>query len=379
MFWHIYKYKLLSTFRDFAGLVWTLIFPLVLSTLFFFAFSSIDEANQFKLIPICVVNDSEFEADVVFKSTIETLSKESDEQMFITTYTDVDTADKMLKNSEIEGYIQIIDGSPSLKVKANGLNQTILKSFLDQYIQTRSSMETILKEHPEKAESLAEMFSRENITKEVSLTKNPQTDTVNYYYALLAMVSLYGGFQGLQIITHLQANLSALGARRTSSAAKRYQLVIFDLLGGVTAHFICLMVVVAYMQFILGINFGNKLGLVILTCLVGSLTGVSFGALVSVNNKLKFAAKTAVIIAITMIASFLSGLMVTGINYTVMQKAPIVAWLNPAARITDAFYCLYYYDSYDRYFLNIGILLVMSVVMFGLTTIFVRRQKYASI
>ncbi len=379
MFWHIYKYKLLSSFRDFSGLVWTLIFPIILSTLFYFAFSSIDEANQFQIIPICVVNDAAFEKDAAFKSTIEVLSEGNEEQMFITTYADKSTADEMLKNNEIDGYIQIIDGKPSLKVKGNGLNQTIIKSFIEQYIQTKNSMMSILQNHPEKAEDLANMFNKEAFTKEVSLTKNPQTDTVNYYYALLAMVSLYGGFQGFQIILNLQANLSPLGARRTASAAKRYQLVIYDLLAGVTAHFLCMVIVACYMQFILGVNFGNKIGFVILTCLVGGLTGVSFGALVSVNNKLKAAAKTAVIIAVTMILSFLSGLMTTGINYTVMQKAPVIAWLNPAARITDAFYCLYYYDSYDRYFLNIGILLAMSVVMLGLTTIFVRRQRYASI
>ena len=70
---------------------------------------------------------------------------------------------------------------------------------------------------------------------------------------------------------------------------------------------------------------------------------------------------------------------VTGINYAVEKSAPIVSLLNPAARIADAFYCLYYYDTYQKYFWNIGILLIMSAAMMGLATLFLRRQKYESL
>jgi ABC-2 type transport system permease protein len=80
-----------------------------------------------------------------------------------------------------------------------------------------------------------------------------------------------------------------------------------------------------------------------------------------------------------MVCCFLSGMMVGGINYVIAEKAPIVSWLNPAARITDAFYCLYYYDTYDKFFLNIGIILAMTVAMFAVTSIFLRRQRYESI
>jgi ABC-2 type transport system permease protein len=71
--------------------------------------------------------------------------------------------------------------------------------------------------------------------------------------------------------------------------------------------------------------------------------------------------------------------MLSGINYAVMQKTPAAAWLNPAARISDAFYCLYYYDTYDRYLLNIGIILTMAFMMFAVTSVFIRRQRYESI
>lgn len=379
MFQTIYKYRLVGTFRNTMILVWTWGFPVIIATLFHFTFSSLDSSSQFHEIPICVVEDSEFAADAAFQKTIGSLSEESDGQMFLTSYTSRDEADRMLNNSEIDGYFQVVDGNPVLFVKEDGLNQTIMKCFLDQYIQSKSSIETLVTQNPENASIIESVLNSKTITESVSLTTNPQTDTVNYFYSLLAMVCMYGGFQGLLSVSSLQANLSPVGARRTVSSAKRFQLIFFDLLGGATSQFLCLLVLTSYIRFVLGVSFGSNAGFVILTCLVGSITGVAFGALVSVSSKLRESAKVAVIISVTMVLSFMSGLMVTGINYTIMKTVPVLGWLNPAARITDAFYCLYYYDNYDRYFINICILLLMSAVMLGLTTIFVRRQRYESI
>lgn len=380
MFWNIYGKRVISTLRDKDTLIWTWVFPLMMSTLFFFTFSSLDTEYQLKVIPIGVVADDAYKQDSTFTGVMDTVSKEGEEQLFKVYPVDsAEQADTLLDKGEICGYIQVINRNMQFTVKSDGLNQTITKSFLDNYLQTRSSIENIIAENPEAAKKIAEMFSRDTYTREISLTENPPTDKVNYFYALLAMVCMYGGFQGFLSISFLQANLSALGARRTMAPTKRLRLIVYDLLGGFTVHFCCLVVVVAYIIFVLGINFGSKLGLVLLTCLVGSLMGVAFGAAVSVTSKLKEAAKTAILIAFTMICCFLSGLMVNGINYIVAEKAPIVAWLNPAARITDAFYCLYYYDTYERYFLNIGILLAMTAVMFAWTAFFVRRQSYESI
>ena len=156
-------------------------------------------------------------------------------------------------------------------------------------------------------------------------------------------------------------------------------MAIYDLLGGLTIQFACLLVLLAYITLVLGINFGPQTGLVILTCLVGSILGVSFGAMISAASKLKEQAKSAILITVSMVCVFLSGLMVGGINYVIAERAPVIAWINPAARITDAFYSLYFYDTYERFILNIVIVLGMSVIMFFITALSLRRQRYESI
>jgi len=345
--------------------------------MFFFTFSSLDTVGQLKTFPIGVVDNEAYRGDSMFRTALESVSG-VDGLFELTVLADLAGADAALENGDIEGYI-IAGVTPALVVSADGINQTITKGFLDRYLQTKSSVELILATNPGAAGDLQELLTPVSYTEEISLSKNPPTNRVNYFYALLAMVCMYGGFQGFASVIYLQANLSALGARRTLSPAPRGRMIVYDLLGGVTIHVFFLLTVVAYITFVLGTDFGSQLWAVLLTCLAGSMLGVAFGAMVSAISRLKEQAKIAILITVSMVCSFLSGLMVSGINHIIAEKAPVIAWINPAARIADAFYCLYYYDTYGRYFLNISVILGLTVVMFVITAVFLRRQRYESI
>lgn len=382
MFWNNYAKSVLRALRDKEGLIWILIFPFILSTYFSLTLSSIDETNMFQPMPFGVVENEEYRADEIFSAALKSVStdaQEEDKLFLLQGFKNAGEADKQLETGEIEGYIVLSQGEPKLVVKADGLNQTIAKSFLEQYMQRKSSITEILRRNPGALPNIAALFENRSLTEEISLTQRPATDKINYYYALLAMVCMYGGLQGLSVIIFLQPNLSALGARRKLSPAPHMRVLLADLLGTFTIHFACLAAVVAYHLLVLKLDYGGKLGFVLLTCFVGSLVGIFFGAMVGVSGKLKYGAKVAIVITVTMVCCFASGLMVDGVNYTIAQNAPVLAWINPAARITDAFYCLYYYDGYERYFLNIGVLAGMAAVMFGVTVFFVRRQRYESI
>ena len=456
MFWNIYWKRIIGSIRNKELIIWTLFFPLMLSTLFFAVFSNIDASGLFREVPIGVVDNEAYRLDVSFQIAIGMVSgggaslgasgggdgaslgasggdggvsigdgandggdfgvadvvgaslgandggdfgvadvvgaslgasgggdfgvADAVGRLFdLRMAASQAEADEWLEKGEIDGYV-VVDDAPMLVVSGNGIGQTIAKSFLDRYLQTKKSAQSILSQGPEEAiESLPALLERASFTEEISLSQSAQTRIVNYFYALLAMVCMYGGFQGLQTMTYLQANLSPLGARNAMAPVGRLRMVAYDLLGGATIQYLCLLAVVAYVNLALGVSFGPRLLLVLLVCLAGCVLGVSFGAMVSVMSKLKEQAKVAILITVTMVSCFLSGLMVGGINYTVAQSAPAVAWLNPAARITDAFYCLYYYDTYERYFLNIGIILAMAVAMLAVTVAYARRQRYESI
>ena len=57
--------------------------------------------------------------------------------------------------------------------------------------------------------------------------------------------------------------------------------------------------------------------------------------------------------AVTMTFCFLSGLMVGDMRMNIENSCPIINKINPAALITDSFYALEIYDTYDRFLTNI--------------------------
>ncbi|MCL2427482.1 MAG: ABC transporter permease [Oscillospiraceae bacterium] len=373
MFRNIFGKRIIGSIRDRGSLVWTLIFPLVLATLFYIVFSGIDAAGMLNRFPLGVVNDAAFQENVAFRTAIESVSDE-DGLFELILHDSVEEANVALENGEIRGYI-IVGEIPTLIVTMDGIEQTVAKTFLDRYLQMQNSIEHVMMTNPAALANLVPM----EFTEEISLSHNPPSGVLNFFYALLAMTAMYGAFQGGTAIIYLQANLSALGARRTVSPAKRWKVIFYDLLAALAIHFTCMMVLLAFMNFVLGIDFGQQIGFVILTCFVGSMLGISFGALLSVTPRLKEGAKISIMLAVTMVCVFLAGLMVGGINYIIAERVPILAWINPAARLVDAFYALYFFDTYERFALNIVIVLGMSIVMFIMTAILTRRQRYESI
>lgn len=116
-----------------------------------------------------------------------------------------------------------------------------------------------------------------------------------------------------------------------------------------------------------------------LTTFVGSVAGLSLGSIVSAIVKKSEGIKIAILIGVSMSGSALAGMMYQGIKYIIAKNIPILSYLNPVNLLTDAFYCLYYYDTFTRYALNI-VLLCVFIIVFCLGTYFiVRRRKYASL
>ena len=87
----------------------------------------------------------------------------------------------------------------------------------------------------------------------------------------------------------------------------------------------------------------------------------------------------AVLIMVSMLLSFLSGLMMAEIKDLVATNMPLLAYLNPANLIADSFYSLYFYDTLTRFGLNTAILCGMTMALCVATYFLVRRQKYASV
>lgn len=370
MFWNIYSKRVLSSIRNKEQMFWVFLFPLLLATLFYFTLSGIDNAERLETISVGVVDRENWQGSDVFKGILDEAENGNSKLFQAKEFPELEDGDKALKAGEIEGCYVLEEGGPRLLVKSDGISQTVLKSFLDQYLQTEAVSVDM---------GMAVALENLELTETISLSNSPYSAVVNYYYALLALVCLYGGMQGMASITFLQGNLSALGARRMMSPVSRLRHVCYDLLGGVTVQVLNLMLLMFYVTVILGVDFGRRTGLLILTCIAGSLLGVGFGAAISCLSKVGEGLKSGILFSFSLISCAAAGMMVEGMRYAVEQKAPVLSWLNPAARIADAFYSLYYFDDYYRYLLNMGVILTMAAVFFLLTAVSLRRQQYESI
>ena len=131
--------------------------------------------------------------------------------------------------------------------------------------------------------------------------------------------------------------------------------------------------------FVLNVDYGSNILLVILLAIVGSFAGLSLGVFASSVLKKSENTKLGFIIGLTMVCSFFAGMMGITMKYIIDKNVPIINQINPVSMITDGLYSLYYYDTLNRYLFNVISLLIFSFVLIIISFIFLRRQKYDSI
>ncbi len=381
MLLHIFVNRCKCLLRNKETMFWTLMFPIVLATLFGLAFNNLSSEGEFREIDIAVVDNEEYQNNQTFQSALAAVSAKDagEKSLFKLRLTTFEQAEDLLKNNQITGYI-LLDGGANLAVRESGIKETIIKEFLDDYTQKNSALSSIIKQNPEARTGLAaDAMGNKNYLKEVSPTRAEPDTTLNYYYALVAMACLFGSFWGLKEVSAVQADLSPQGARVNLAPVHKLKYFAYSLCTATLIHILSIIILLAYLSLVLKVNFGSDLLYILLASMAGSAAGVSMGAMIGALIKKGENFKSAILVCVSMTCSFLAGLMVVNMKYIVTQAVPLMAYINPANLITDAFYSLYYYDSYGRFFTNIGLLLGISLVFYLIVYLVLRRQRYASI
>lgn len=375
---HIFFNRLKCLLRDKETLFWTMLFPILLATFFNIALANVNSGEAFQVIELAVVNNNAWQNDQTFQTAL-TGAAIGDNRMFNLTLASHDKAEQLLEDKKISGYL-LVDQQPLLVVREAGVKESIIKSFLDSYLQTVASVNTILQSSSHNpAQLLNRVGQRQAYVTEVSGTAAEPNNILIFFYSLIAMSCFYGGFWGMREVTDIQADISPLAARINVSPQHKLKAFLSSLSASYVIHLTEMLALLLFLRYVLQIEFGSKINYIILTTALGSLAGISFGTLISALVKKSENMKIAILIGSTMFGSSLAGMMTQSIKYTVSQKFPLLAYLNPVNLLTDAFYSLYYYDTLSRYLLNISILGILTIV-FGLGTYaIIRRRKYASL
>ncbi len=394
MFYHNFKYAFKTLFRDKMLIFWTFAFPIILGTFFNMAFSNIENSEKLDIISIAIVEKEENE---IMKQAFETLSdEENEDRLFQTQYESEERAKELLENDEITGYLVLLKEEPKVVIKSNGINETILKYVTEEIMQNTEMISNIVEKRVQESmqgypERIYNMPNVENIYEDVMKMlednqvefKNISNSNLSYtmieFYTLIAMTCLYGGILGMTAINHNLANMGNVGKRTSITPTSKGKIIFSSLMASYLAQLIGLAILFVYTIFVLKVDYGTNLPLIVLLSLTGSLAGLSLGIAVATLIKANENAKIGILIAVTMLGCFLSGMMGITMKYMIDKNVPIVNLVNPASMITDGFYALYYYDTLDRYFLNIVSLLIFSGVMIILSINGLRKQKYEAL
>ena len=154
--------------------------------------------------------------------------------------------------------------------------------------------------------------------------------------------------------------------------------MLSDYLAILTLSILVLILLFAYLL-LLGVDFGDQLGLTLLTGIMGCILGLSLGTFIGCVTRKSLDFKIGIHIGVSMFCCFCAGLMSNYIPAFLEQHLPFANRINPAQLIANSFYCLTFYDDHKRSAANMLTLLLMSLALGIASILLMRRKKYASI
>jgi ABC-2 type transport system permease protein len=351
---------------------------MILGTFFFISFGNRAKHEEVATeIPIAIVEGGKSITTDTQKNFLSQMEKKK--LLVIKHFKTEKVTKQKLDDGKINGLFYL-GKDLSLTITKSDLNASILKVILDSYNQNAAMLSDIAKEHPDKLPTAMMAISdMKSAVKAVGPSGKSTSSYLQYFFALIAYACLSGMYLGVKNTFDTQANLSALGARRSVSPTSKLKLILVDFITIFTVDFVSVLLLTLYVTKGFGISLGDNLAGIIATVMMGCAIGVSLGIMIGATNKASINLKMGMSILFTLLPSFLAGLMFQNMGALVEKYAPIINRINPAAVLADAFYCLGVYHNPKQYSRDMLTLLAMSVIFIALSFVLLRRERYDSI
>lgn len=367
--WNLYKYRVKRLFLDKSLFFWQLIFPIILGTFFWLAFSNITEKTEsLERVDVGYVSNGEYVYQEAFDLFISGCS--GDDGMLNIKTKDEKEAIELLKKNKIKGIIYVSD-EITLKVNETGIDQTVLEAFINEYLKYEHIIISVSIDSPKKAVELMKGIfdsTNETLMKEKNATPGNMDVYVQYYFALFAMVSMFGCSYGILNTKEMSIRDVDVAIRRNVSPTKKWLIVVSDFLAALTIQMTINLIVFIYLNLILGIDFGSHYVLLILCCALSSLVGISYGYMIGLVIRGNSNLKDNIGMVTSLCMSFLSGLMYGNMKFVIEKNIPVINRINPASVISDGFYSLCVFDDIQMYIRSVLIMVVM-VALFSVVSV----------
>jgi len=372
---HIFKYRFICFVRDKSILFWSLLFPIGLATLFFFAFSNLGN-SKLDVMKVALVD----KGNEAFNQVVEELGKDGENQLFDVTYTTKEKAEQLVEEGEVKAAL-VSEEMPVVLYNNLTLETQIVQEVAQSYLRINSTVETVVRNN---AQAMSELVLQDIIQSKVVVedygSKAGSTDmTTQYFYTIIAMTIMYGMFWGLKSISDTQANQSDRAIRLNVAPTHKMKLVFIDYLVTFTLMVIELVITFAYLIFVLGTDFGSHFPQVVALSFCGVLMSLGMGIMIGSISKFKQNTNVSIVSMGSLFSCFLAGMMAGNMPYILNKTIPFLKYINPATLITNGFNILYYYENIEAVYINMAILAGIGAIAIVISYTVLRRKAYASI
>lgn len=379
MFIHNFKYAFKQMIRNKAAIIWTLIFPLALGSIMFLAFGNIyDSDHVFHTLNVAVVRDEE---NIFFEYLLDELSAGDDgsEPLLNAEFLDRESAESGTVNGDYDAVIY--EGREiTLGVTKSDIQQEIIRSIVEQYNKTASLIMDVAENDPAGLPAVIVSLTdsaRGYASQETTTDGNTDMYT-NYFYAIIAMSCLFGAYAACEFSEKLALAASELGKRRSVARCSKGMQAVSSFFAMWIVQLAVEIITIFYLKAI-GVNLGDKILHMIPVVAAGAAVGIALGTLIGSVPVLSQGQKAGITTSVSLGLCVMADLCAEGIKDMVEHTVPILNRINPAVLISDSFYALNVFDTYDRYFRNLILLTVIAVVFLALSYIILRRDRGASI
>lgn len=311
------KATILANARKPSVWIWTLLFPIILSTIFILMFSSLKNSQSVDPVPVAVLEDGAWETSG-FSQVVDALNAEGDDRLLdVRPVSSIEEGERLLDSGEV---------------------------------------------------------------KRISLTRSTPDYTVRYYYALLGMATLFAAQVAMEATVDAAGDLSPLGARRCVGSQSRFATLASTLVACWAMALVNLALVFAFVRLVAGVDFSGREGLALLGIATASFLSIGLGMFVAVlplrGGK---GPREGLLTLLTCLGALFAGLYGMPSMFLADEVAhafPAEAWLNPSKLISDMFASLYFYEDLTPFFARAVACVAFALALLVVATLVFRRQRY---
>lgn len=365
MFSRVLYYRLLSNVRVGQILFWNLVFPLALSTFLYMGMASLIHPEE--RTPVAVQADNEQVAQI-----LSDLEYEGVKMYDLQTLADPRAA---VEEGTLTAYVP--DGAP-LRVVAGerGIEAETLATILLHIDRGYQAVGEILESGRETSpEEIVDRLSEQESLFAIS-GEDPKLLMTNYFYTVLAMVCLGAITLGIVNVYDTEARFSAMGKRLGIVPRGKMTFLLPFTVASLLFNMLNAGVALVYMQWVLGIPFGDNIPALLATIFVGTLFALSIGMVIGLTVKGSLDIRINLGVGLYIFSSFLAGMMTLGVKQLISVHAPIVHKINPSSLLTNTFSSLYYFDNLTVFRENLTIMGGMTLGLLAIVWLLARRNQY---